>query len=97
MSKSLKGPKVSAHKSVNMNKRFTPPKTHIEPTNWWCVDVSPFPRGYFQVPCWFSGVYWEWESCNLMCTVCFGMVSPGLFVMWLDTICKYVYMLSTYK
>ena len=37
----------------------TPPKTNIEPTNWWCVDVSPFPRGYFQVPCLFSGVYFK--------------------------------------
>ena len=35
----------------------TPPKTNIEPKNWWFVDVSPFPRGYFQVPCLFSGVY----------------------------------------
>ena len=22
----------------------------MEPKNWWFVDVSPFPRGYFQVP-----------------------------------------------
>ena len=36
---------------------FTPPKTNMEPKNWWFVDVSPFPRGYFQVPCLFSGVY----------------------------------------
>ena len=28
----------------------TPPKTNMEPKNWWFVDVSPFPRGYFQVP-----------------------------------------------
>ena len=35
----------------------TPPKTNMEPQNWWFVDVSPFLRVYFQVPCWFSGVY----------------------------------------
>ena len=29
----------------------TPPKTNIEPENWWFVDVSPFPTAYFQVPC----------------------------------------------
>ena len=27
-----------------------PPKTNIEPKIWWCVDVSPFPMVYFQVP-----------------------------------------------
>ena len=26
------------------------------PKNWWFVDVFPFPRGHFQVPCQFSGV-----------------------------------------
>ena len=31
----------------------TPPKTNMEPKNWWFVDVSPFPMGYFQVPCLF--------------------------------------------
>ena len=35
----------------------TPPKTNMEPKNWWFVNVSPLPRGYFQVPCLFSGVY----------------------------------------
>ena len=30
--------------------RLPPPKTNMEPQNWWFVDVSPFPRGYFQVP-----------------------------------------------
>jgi len=34
-----------------------PPKFNMEPQNWWFVDVSPFPRGYVQVPCLFSGVY----------------------------------------
>ena len=29
----------------------TPPKTNMEPKKWWFVDVSPFPRGYVQVPC----------------------------------------------
>ena len=29
----------------------TPPKTNMEPQNWSFVDVSPFPRGYVQVPC----------------------------------------------
>ena len=29
----------------------------MEAKKWWFVDVSPFPRGYFQVPCLFSGVY----------------------------------------
>ena len=29
----------------------TPPKTNMEAKNWWFVDVSPFPRGHFQVPC----------------------------------------------
>ena len=29
----------------------TPPKFNMEPKNWWFVDVSPYPRGYFQVPC----------------------------------------------
>ena len=28
----------------------TPPKANMEPNTWWFVDVSPFPRGYFQVP-----------------------------------------------
>ena len=36
---------------------YTPPKTNMEPQNWWFVDVSPLSRGYFQVPCLFSGVY----------------------------------------
>ena len=27
----------------------------MEPKNCWFVDVSPFPMGYFQVPCWFWG------------------------------------------
>ena len=36
---------------------ITPLKINMEPKNWWFVDVSPFPRGYFQVPCLFSGVY----------------------------------------
>ena len=35
----------------------TPPKIIMEPQNWWFLNVSPFPRRYFQVPCWFSGVY----------------------------------------
>ena len=35
---------------------ITPPKTNMEPQNWWFVDVSPLSRGYFQVPCLFSGV-----------------------------------------
>ena len=26
---------------------ITPPKINMEPKNWWFVDVSPFPRGYF--------------------------------------------------
>ena len=34
-----------------LNFRDTPPKTNIEPKNWWFVDVSPFTKGYFQVPC----------------------------------------------
>ncbi len=29
----------------------------MEPKNEGLEDVSPFPRGYFQVPCLFSGVY----------------------------------------
>ncbi len=28
----------------------THPKTNLKPKNWRFVDVSPFPRGYFQVP-----------------------------------------------
>ena len=41
----------------------TPLKFNMEPNNWWFVVVSPFPRGYFQVPCQFSGVYLEmWEN-----------------------------------
>ena len=24
-----------------------PPKTNMEPKNWWFVDVSPFPKGVF--------------------------------------------------
>ena len=31
--------------------RDTPSKTKMAPKNWWFVDVFPFPRGYFQVPC----------------------------------------------
>lgn len=29
----------------------TPLKIDMEPQNWWFPDVSPFPRGYVQVPC----------------------------------------------
>ena len=29
----------------------TPPKIYMWPKNWWLVDVSPFARGCFQVPC----------------------------------------------
>ena len=35
---------------------ITPPKTNMEPQNWWFVDVSPFQKWDFQVPCLFSGV-----------------------------------------
>ena len=43
-----------------------PPKTHIEPKIWWCVDVSPFPMVYFQVPAVsFPGgdifPQWQWS------------------------------------
>ena len=40
----------------------TPPKTNMEPKNEGLEDVSPFPRGYFQVPCLFSGVYFLFSS-----------------------------------
>ena len=29
------------------------------------IDPFPFPRGIFQVPCWFSGVCPNWESQTL--------------------------------
>ncbi len=35
---------------------YTPPKINMEPKNEGLEDVSPFPRGYFQVPCLFWGV-----------------------------------------
>ena len=32
--------------------------TTMEAKNWWFVDVSPFPRGYVQVPAFsFQGIY----------------------------------------
>ena len=40
----------------------------MEPQNWWFVNVSSFPRGYFQVPCLFSGVYlfkWWMFHCRI--------------------------------
>ena len=42
-------------KPKNLQRRWfsnwdTPPKTNMEPKKWWFVDVSPFARGYFQVP-----------------------------------------------
>ncbi len=41
------------------NNLMTPPKTNIlnPRIGGLYVDVSPFSRGYFQVPCYFSGVY----------------------------------------
>ena len=44
-------------KAMSKQLPSTPPKTNMEPKNWWFVDVSPFPRRFFQVPCLFSGVY----------------------------------------
>ena len=43
-------------KNLSFKGLGTPPKTNMEPKNCLFVDVSPFPRGYFQVPCLFSGV-----------------------------------------
>ena len=33
----------------------TPPKTNMEPKNWWFVDVSPFPRNIFRFHVSFQG------------------------------------------
>ncbi len=34
----------------------------MEPKNWWFVNVSPFPRGYFQVPAvCFRGCIYLWR------------------------------------
>ena len=44
----------------------------MEPKSWWFVDVSPFPIGYFQVPCWF-----QWFI--LICiSRCFSFVLPTI-------------------
>ncbi len=67
-SKSLKERSWSFHKTRFVNSTSCrkkngdkswdrPPKTNMEPNNWWFVDVSPLPRGYFQVPCLLLGVY----------------------------------------
>lgn len=37
------------------SKSVHPTKTNMEPTNWWFIIVSPFPRGYFPVS--FRGMY----------------------------------------
>ena len=43
----------------------TPRKTKLETKNWRCVDVFPFPRGYFQ------GVYsQQFHSTQPMCLGC---------------------------
>ncbi len=41
------------------NQNMQPPKTNMEPNNSWFVDVFPFPRSLFQVPCF--GVYQNME------------------------------------
>ena len=35
---------------------YTPPETNMERKHWCFVDVSPFPRGFLQVPCLSSRV-----------------------------------------
>ena len=46
---------MNAKQAPNMVLMITPPKTNMEPNNWWFVDDYPFPRGHFQVPLWFWG------------------------------------------
>ena len=46
----------------------TPPKTNIDPKNWWFVDVSPFPRRYFLIPAVsFSGEYFVVQNICFFC------------------------------
>ena len=52
----------SGKKLGHDNKTVTPPKINMEPQNWQFVDVSPFQKRYFQVPCLFWGVLTNWES-----------------------------------
>ena len=40
---------------------YTPLKSNIEANNWWFVDVYPFSRVYFQVPCYFSRGVSRWD------------------------------------
>ena len=47
---------------LGIKRSLTPPKINMEPENWWFVDVSPFPKGCFQVPCLFSGVYFSFSD-----------------------------------
>ena len=47
-----------------------PPQSKMEPKSWWFVYVSPFPIGYFQVPCWFQ---WFIPICI---SRCFSLVLP---------------------
>ena len=60
ITKLLNAPDPFIYSVLIVNPTVTPPKTNMEPKDWWFVDVSPFPRGYFQVPCLFSGVYCKW-------------------------------------
>ena len=46
---------VTIRRSFVNKKNLQRQKTNIEPKNWRFVDVSPFPRGYFQVPYQFIG------------------------------------------
>ena len=55
---------------------ISPPETNMAPTNWWCVDVSPFPSWYFRFQPLVSGgvspvncvqCSWTWiQTCTVL-------------------------------
>ena len=89
------GPKIKPKKwrammILNCIKNFlsssgmvTPPKTSMEPKNWWLVGVSSFRREYFQVPCQ-SGCIWRQFFFKLIPGVNYSVKS--LVVNFCDTV-----------
>ena len=49
----------TSHNYLHVAMSHTPPKTNMEPKNWWFVVVSPIPRVYFRFHVNFQGCIFQ--------------------------------------